>query len=308
LASLVVPYNLNKVSAKMYKRMLVPLDGSPLAEQVVPYARHLADKLDMEIVFLHVCAENQSPSRFMCQSYIDHVAELAGAKKASGALVTGDPAAAIIKYADENFIDLLMLGTHGQSGFGRWTTGSTAHRIISTAKMPVLLIPAEVADKVKLSRWPQNILIPLDGSSVAEAIIPHVKLLTRGSTETNITLLKICEPPDILADYPEAIMSLPWEEHVKRATASVQHTCGLYLDEVKNHFRAGSVEISSEVILGEKDDVAGEIAAFAGAHDGDLIAMSTHGRSGLSEWPFGHVTDKLVRTLNIPLFLFKPRK
>jgi nucleotide-binding universal stress UspA family protein len=223
-------------------------------------------------------------------------------------VLDGDPAKAITKYADENNVDLLLLAAHGQSGFGRWTTGSTAHKIITIAKMPVILIPAEVSSKLKIDEWPRNILVPMDGSPTSESIVPYVRMLTKANREANLILLKICEPPDILADYPEAALDLSWDEHVKRATDSTRHTCGLYLDEVKHHFRADNVQIASEVILGEKDDVTSEIAEFVESHDIDLIAMSTHGRSGFSEWPYGHVTDKLVRSVRIPLFLFKPGK
>jgi nucleotide-binding universal stress UspA family protein len=292
----------------MFKRMLVPLDGSSLAEQLIPFAKRLAEMLNLEVIFLHVCRDNQSPSEFMCRSYINHIAENASTKiAAQGEVILGDPAQAISKYADENIIDLMLLGTHGNSGFGRWTTGSTAHKIITLSKMPVMLIP-HIDDQLNPSNWPRNILLPLDGSPDSESIIPYIRALAKGNRESHLTLLKICAPPDILADYPEAIQELSWDEHVKRATAATRNTCGLYLDEVKEHFRADNVQISSEVLLGEKDDVAGEIAAFAKAHDCDLIAMSTHGRSGYSEWPFGHVTDKLVRSLSIPLFLFKPGK
>jgi nucleotide-binding universal stress UspA family protein len=293
----------------MFKRMLVPLDGSQVAEKVLPFVKQFADRLNLEVIFLHVCSNDQFTSRFMCQSYIEHVAELAGKrKKAQGIIIDGDPAKSVIRFADENFIDLLLLGTHGQSGFGRWMTGSTAHKIIMSAKMPVLLIPAAASSGIKIEMWPRKILIPLDGSPLAESVIPYVKMITRQiKSEFDIELLKICEPPDLLGDYPEAIMPLTWQEHVIKATSASQKACSIYLSNVVENFNPGNAQIRYEVILGDKNNVAGQIVKFAEKNSSDLIAMSTHGRSGISEWPFGHVTDRIVRMVSTPLFLIKPR-
>ena len=123
-----------------------------------------------------------------------------------------------------------------------------------------------------------------------------------------IILLKVCEPPDLLGDYPEASMSLTWEDHVKRATIASQQTCGMYLAYAHKRLEAAGVKTHSEVILGDKDNVAQEIIGYISRSSCDLIAMSTHGRSGLSEWPYGHVTDRLVRTVSVPLFLVRPNK
>ena len=293
----------------MYKRMLVPLDGSPLAAKVLPFAKQIGNNLKLEVIFLHVCGHGQSVSKFICESYIEHVAELSGTQlKARGDVARGDLAKAIITYAEKHDIDLLLLATHGQSGFGRWTTGSTAHKIVTTSKFPVLLVRPNISRNLITSIWPKTILVPLDGSPAAESVLPYVLALAQqGQTHPEVILLKICEGPDLLADYPEAIMSLTWQEHIKRVTAASQHTCGLYLDEVQERFRATGAKVHSEVILGDKDNVAPEIAAYASKRSCDLVAMSTHGRSGISDWPFGHVTDRLLRVASTPLFLIRPK-
>ena len=111
----------------MYQRMLVPLDGSPMAEMVLPYAKQIADRLNLEMFFVHVCSE--SAMKFVCRSYIEHVAELAKTNiSAHGEVIVGDPAKAIIKYGETNRIDLMPIATHGQSGLGGWAIGSIAHK------------------------------------------------------------------------------------------------------------------------------------------------------------------------------------
>lgn len=290
----------------MYKKMLVPLDGSPLAEKVLPYAKQIADSLNMGLVFLHVCQHNES--EFMCKAYIDHVAELPGTKlKAMGEVIDGDPTKAIISYADGHDFDLVLLATHGQSGFGGWTTGRTVHKVITASKIPIMLVRPDMPEKPITHKWPKNILIPLDGSPMSESVFPYIEMLAQqGHLELEVTLLKVCEPPDLLSDYPEGIMPLTWEEHVKRAKTETQNRCSSYLSESAKHLQASGIQIHSDVILGDKDNVAREIADYVNKKTLDLIAMSTHGRSGISEWPFGHVADKLVRTVSVPLFVVRP--
>jgi len=291
----------------MYKKMLIPLDGSPLAEKVLPYAKQIADRLTLEPIFLHICGRDES--KFMCEAYIEHVAELAKTRlEAKGKTASGEPAKTILNYADDHNIDMLLLATHGESGFGGWTTGRTVHRILTASKIPIILVRPDMPVTSISRDWPKTILVPLDGSPMAESVFPHLEMLAQqGRTKLEVILLKVCEPPDLLSDYPEGIMPLTWDEHVKKATVASQHTCGMYLSEAQKHLQASGVQIQLEVILGDKDNVAHEIADFASKRSCDLIAMSTHGRSGISEWPFGHVADKLVRTVSVPLFLVRPQ-
>ena len=278
----------------MYKRMLVPLDGSPLAAKVLPFAKQIGNNLKLEVIFLHVCGHGQFVSKFMCESYIEHVAELSGTQLKA----RGDPAKAIITYAEKHDIDLLLLATHGQSGFGRWTTGSTAHKIVTTSKFPVLLVRPNISRNLITSIWPKTILVPLDGSPAAESVLPYVLALAQqGQTHPEVILLKICEGPDLLADYPEAIMSLTWQEHIKRVTAASQHTCGLYLDEVQERFKATGAKVHSEVILGDKImlplrsprmQARGHVTSLQCPHMGVpelVIGLSDMLRTGFYAWP-----------------------
>jgi nucleotide-binding universal stress UspA family protein len=304
----------------MYKKMLVPLDGSPLAERVLPYARQLARKLGFEIIFLHVCGHSESTSQFMCQAYIKHVAELLRLQsetkekeellngepiKARGEIGNGPIVESISRFVEENSIDLMLLATHGHSGIGGWTIGSIAHKVITTSKTPILLIHPNTLQNTVSYEWPRTILMPMDGSPMAEFVLSYVeKLLYQSGLKPNVVLLRVCEPPDLLADYPEATMSLPWKEHIRKATDASQKACSLYLSDVQKRLEVSGVSTHTEVILG--DNVAHEIIEYVRNKPCDLIAMSTHGRSGISLWPYGHVTDRIVREISAPLFLVRP--
>ena len=117
----------------MYKRMLIPLDGSRLAEEVFVYAKELAGRLDVDLVFLHVCRPEESESSFMRKSYVERIADMvkrqaeevqektgappkAKAIQAIGEIAIGQPAEQILRYTDENGIDLILMATHGRSG------------------------------------------------------------------------------------------------------------------------------------------------------------------------------------------------
>jgi len=290
----------------MYKKMLVPLDGSKLAESVLAFAARLAGRLGLEVTLLHVCDEPSS--EFMCKAYIDHVAATtAKGFTVRGEVATGEAARTILDFARKNRVDLILMATHGRSGISGWTTGSVAHKVLAGAQSPVLLMrPGKPA--IKPDKWPENILVPLDGSPLAEAVLPHIEALAKqGGLEMSALLLRVCEPPVLLADYPEAIQRLTWEEHVKKATAAAEKTCRVYLGDVEKRLGAVGVKVhSTEAALG--DNVADRIAEYLNKHPCDLIAMTTHGKSGASEWPYGRVVDRLIKTTDVPLFLVRPAK
>jgi len=275
----------------MYQRMLVPLD-----------------KLNLEMFFVHVCSE--SAMKFVCRSYIEHVAELAKTNiSAHGEVIVGDPAKAIIKYGETNRIDLMLIATHGQSGLGGWAIGSIAHKLITLSKMPIFLIRPHAGETQISKEWPKKVLMPLDGSSLAESVLLPIETISQqGNSRLELTLLRVCESRDLISDYPEASMPLSWEEHVKAAMAAAEHSCGIYLDDIQTRLQTSGIQTNSQVILGDKDNVSQNIVDYTNKGNYDLIAMSTHGRSAISVWPYGHVADRLVQVLSVPLLLVHPEK
>ena len=143
----------------MFKKILVPLDNSPMAEAALPLARSLAECYGAEIVLLHVntplaiqyyapemmvtVAELEQNARVEANTYIHHMAAnlMDRGIKASAVLKEDLTAAnAILDYADHNGVDLIAMSTHGRSGIGRWLLGSEADKVVHGAKMPVLLV------------------------------------------------------------------------------------------------------------------------------------------------------------------------
>ena len=306
----------------MNKKILVPLDGSELAEKVLPYAIQLTSRFQAETVLLHVFAAGESQSLGMNKVYIEHTAEkvreqlqeIAPKPKLSAGkvpilikseVITGDVASSILKYAEESKIDLIIMSKHGHSGIGHWLMGSVAHKVFSVSRIPVLIIHPVNPDNIVQSGWPRNVLVLLDGSKMSETVLSHVEaLFNQEQCGGEVTLVKVCEPPDLIADYPAAIMRLSWDEHVKQAKSAAKEASLVYLKEKQKQLEAKGIKVNIEVILGENAIPA--ITRYIRERPFDLVAMTTHGHSRMSVWPWGHVADRIIQVNIKPLLLIRP--
>lgn len=147
-----------------------------------------------------------------------------------------------------------------------------------------------------------KILVPLDGSKLAECVLEHVLEIYKKNDNVQVVLLRVCEPLNLLSDYPQN-MPDSWENHVKNMNQFSSQQCGLYLEEFAGKLQEfGVKDIKMESRLG---DAATEIADFAAKNDIDLIIMASHGRSGASRWAFGSVADKVFRSTCVPILLVR---
>jgi nucleotide-binding universal stress UspA family protein len=151
----------------------------------------------------------------------------------------------------------------------------------------------------------QKILVPLDGSAIAESVLPHVQKIAQGSGNPEIVLFRVCEPPVLLADYP-ADLRTEWNEHVEQETGHMHQQCQIYLSQAEKKLRESGLKISVQASLGS--DVAGEIIDYASQNGVDLIIIATHGRSGLSRWAFGSIANKVLQSSPIPVMVVRPEE
>ena len=205
----------------MYKRMLVPLDGSKLSEVVFPYAKELAGRLGLNVILLHVHDPEEVETVPLHRAYIEHKAEVirrqsekvqtkvgigeAGTVQVRGELAAGCPADEILRYAEENDVDLILMATHGRSGIRRWVMGSVADKVLRASRVPVWLVRAGIPEGIVYDKWPKRtILVPLDGSELAEEVLPHVEALAKqgGRELLEVVLLRVYEPLSALGYYP----------------------------------------------------------------------------------------------------------
>ncbi|MBI4285267.1 MAG: universal stress protein [Chloroflexi bacterium] len=144
-------------------------------------------------------------------------------------------------------------------------------------------------------------LVPLDGSKLAESVLPHVIALAKGRDVAEVVLLRICEPPSILADYP-ASLPVSWEKHREQVITDMQNACGLYLDDMERQLREEGFKVRTESRLG---DPADEIGDYASKNEVDIIVMASHGRSGLSKWAYGSVAEKVLHSTCVPVLMVR---
>ena len=293
--------NLSQQGREMpYQKVLVPLDGSELAERAIPYATAIAKSKDSEVILFTVSTDSKELDRPM-KAYIDiNAKELELHKiKVSKAVAYGNVAEEVIKFAEKHKIDLIIISTHGHSGIKRWMMGSVAEKILYGTCTPVLLVKSK-ARKISKVEF-KKILVPLDGSAFSETSLPYVKELTQG-TGSEIILLRISEPPILPADRSPAIKP-SWEEYRDMLMAEIQQQASEYLKKVKADFKAEPTRI--EVILGKATD---SILQVAQKEKVDLIAMTTQGRTGVSRWVYGSVATRIVEESLQPILLIRPSK
>jgi nucleotide-binding universal stress UspA family protein len=291
--------------AKKLKSVLVPLDGSPLAEDALPFAREFSRRLGVEVNLFHVCEPGGEDSRFMCQVYVDRTAETLqpgdDELPIKSLAVLGKAADEIIDHARDNDIDFILMATHGRSGMGKWLLGSTADKVLRASPVPVLLVRAGARlEAARVQELGRTLLVPLDGSEYAESVLPYVEALAAGAgpVKTKVILLRVYERPFVTADYPEP----DWEAHVERIVGQFRKAAEDYLAGIKGKL-AGDLDVSTVVLEGNP---AEQIVRYAQEHALEMIVMATHGNSALAQWEFGSTADKVVRNSRSPVFLVRP--
>lgn len=302
----------------------MPLDGSELAEAVFPYAKELAGCLGTEVVLLHIANPTLRDFEPMTRAYVEHAAD--SIRKAAeeaqrkarikepkpvrvhGDLATGYPAEEILRYADENDIGLILIARHGRSGKVRWAIGSVADKIMRSAKEPVWLVPAGEPDQTPFDQWPtRTIVAPLDGSEMAESVLPQLETLAGlGSPDqVTIALLRVCEPPAMPTYYTPELSEVPlsWGQYAQQETNRCKQSSAEYLAKLEARFKAAGVNVRPEVVVGKASD---EVISFVKRNPYSIVVMATHGRSGLSRLVYGSVAASVLVGVTNPILMVKP--
>jgi len=289
---------------KMYERILVPLDGSKLAEQVFPPVVELARVFGSEVVLAEVCEPGENEYRQACQLYINNEAEqlrksLTGsAANVRTAVLSGKAAEQILDYAEENDISLITILSHGRSGIAPWSLGGTANKVLQRVGVPLIVVRAkETPEEPAKAGLFSRILVPLDGSERSAAVLPYVTELAK-KLESDVTLLQVVEP----GKHVHTIGGLDYIPYRDRDINSAKTSTQRYLDEVSSKFVRAKATVRSEVRVG---DSAREIIKLAAETGCSLIAMSSHGYSGIEAWAHGSVTGKILQASK-QSFMFVP--
>jgi len=306
----------------MYLKILVPLDGSDLAECVLPHVDALTgDREDARITFLYVVQRLDVPltdasykkrieadGKKAAEGYLKKLTANSKYKnRASGKVLIGKVADTIIDYAARNKTDLIVMATHGRSGIiSHWFYGSVAEKVVHGTKIPIWLVKAASCDKVSYAHNRKlSVLVPLDGSKVAESVFQHLKELSKQlpKNKLDIVLTRVCEifaPP---ISYPPPI-SMSWEEYLKYETRRCKKICQEYLIHVQDRLNKYGLKTRTEVPEGNPAEV---LIGYINKNRIDLVIMSTHGRTGISKWAFGSIAEKVLKGAQCPILLIRAK-
>lgn len=319
----------------MFQRILIPLDGSPRAEQAVPVAARIARASGGSVLLLQVVSLPidyggglaQTPLLMeqvietelaVASSYLDRVAkarELTGIETTTDVMF-GLPAQDILAVAESRSVDLIVMCSHGRTGFTRWVLGSVAQKVVRHCPVPVLVLrEGEAVPPASPMNAARSIsaLVTLDGSLLAEAALaPAANLVAALAAPAQGTLHLMQVVKVFPKTEEEGFVSQLNREALARAEA--------YLATVKERaqetFSDLKLSISWSVAL--DSDVADAIIGTAehgeriegaeGFSSSALIVMSTHGRGGLERWMIGSVTERVLTTTKLPMLIVRPTK
>ena len=289
-----------------YHKILLPLDGSPLAEHVLDHIGWLATPAQTELCLVSVIeswryaaaspdfalADLITPVRLGMQEYLQTQQtklQAAGYQVATH-VIEGDAASVILNLVQTEGIDLVAMSSHGRSGFVRWALGSVAERVIHGAQIPVFLV--RETTEPRQSKL-QTILLPLDGSVTAEQALPEAQALAKAN-QAHLLLVQVIQKLD------EGSQRLLFKDETaaKATFAEWRGQAEAYLAAVAARVTASGVACDYRVAVDNPDR-----AICAMSNHADLIVMGTHGRSGLARWVYGSVANKVLRGASCPLLL-----
>jgi nucleotide-binding universal stress UspA family protein len=326
----------------MFRRIMVPLDGSSLAERALPVAARLARASGGTLVFVEVVNQTLTYSPYPMGAFDVPPVDLYDAEKGAWAylkevtaraelagiahetyVVSGPVAVSIIQAVADHHGDLLVLSSHGRAAVARWVLGSVAQKLARHAPVPVLVLRSDTPSLTRTQAGEQylpfEVLVPLDGSPLAEAALqPADELLTAlsGSSPATLRLLRVVELPPVPGNDDKPQLR---EELDANASEAMLREAQTYLSHVADRMRAlpnfgRHVTIATTTLL-DDDTTQGILDGAHGRQFGRppqetpavaAIVMATHGRGGLDRWAMGSVTERVLHESRFPLLIVPP--
>jgi nucleotide-binding universal stress UspA family protein len=292
---------------KTYKKILMPTDFSQNAQQALRYASMIAKKLDADLTLLHVLTVHELDPHNIEHNFPDIGDFYAHMERATNAHLDNidinfdhyhtetirgiSPADEIIKYADKNEFELIIMGTHGRSAISHFLMGSVAERVVRHAPCPVITVAHQEKETYRLPTI-NKIVLPIDFSEFSKQVVEYAVDLAK-VFDAKIEFLHILDqrvhPSYYIVGHDFFLTAEP--ELPEKALKTLQ--------EFISDISPSGVVFSYAVQEGVPHN---GILEFAESVDADLIMMTTHGLSGLEKMLIGSTTEKVVRKANMPVF------
>jgi nucleotide-binding universal stress UspA family protein len=299
----------------MYNKMLIPLDGSKTAEKVLPYARHLAGhfKMPVELIAVIDIAEMAAhmptvKARFLdtmvedavraSETYLSGIAGTFKGVTVKTAVEKGRAEDTIIEKAGGYKDILIAMATHGRSGLNRFLLGSVAEKVLRGTANPLLLVRATETASADGEAALKTVIVPLDGSEVAEQALPAAADMAK-KLGVEMVLFRAYHIPYNAYSGDEGFYAVKFDELIAGLREETDEYLQKKVAEVK---RLGVEKVSA---LSKEGFAGDEIIALGRSTPNGLIAMSSHGRSGVQRWVLGSVAETVVRHTANPVLVIR---
>jgi nucleotide-binding universal stress UspA family protein len=298
----------------VYKHILVPLDGSTFAEAALPLALALTRKTNASLHLVSVVepipafayAEWEPAALDWSTQYLDSVAERISAN-AGGDVTTAVRSGRVVETLGAEItklgVDLVVMATHGRGVLSRAWLGSVADAFMREADVPVLFVHPEEGEAPAPDSLDdfETLLIPLDGSELSESALAHATEFGELFGSAYHLTRVVAYPLEIASPYLPHTVQLNQE-----ILAEAKDNAALYLEQQADKMRKRGLRVTVSVAVDPQ--AAHGILSEAEEVGCDLLAMSTHGRTGVSRVVLGSAADKVLRGAHIPVLLYKPPK
>ena len=330
------------IESSLFRRIVVPLDGTDEAEGILPYVCEIAGKAGIPLLLHSVVDPDaiefptstakppmQTPvqsgssgqlayelrpsrpieeSRFMYKDQVEagliataenRIEEIASRLRDEGVdaevrVTLGKPAEEILKVADEGGCGIISMSTHGRNPIVRSILGSVTDRVVHSSTLPILTIAPGKADRhqERVEAALASVIAPLDGSELAERALPYAEELAR-SLSLKVILTRV-----VTYQYP--VYAISGYANLPNLTDELVWEATTYLEGVARGLKRKGLEVRHRVLRGVPTH---ELLHLAHQTPKDIIVMTTHGRSGLSRWMMGSVTEAMIRASGDPVLV-----
>ncbi len=302
----------------MFEKILVPLDGSPLAQGILPYVMLLARGFQSRVILFHAAEallDQESPEqepyadeameriRPLAENYLEGVAAELRREglDVDTQVVKGKATREVMRFAEQEDVDLIAMSIHSRSGLTRWVVGSVVDRLLRASHRSLLLVrpPDEIAGGEATARL-SKIVVPLDGSPPAEWALPFAEELGK-VLNLEVTLIQVIGIETTVQFSPMAPVTWAVPADVLQRLDVVASG---YLKGLARELERKGLSVQWEVLRGPPGP---RIIEFARQTPDCLVAMTSHGRSGFRRWILGSVANEVVRHTGEPVLIIRSR-
>ena len=300
----------------MINHILVPLDGSTLAECVLPHVVAIAPVTHARVTLLHVLQTLQNgrgsavvdPIEWHLQKqnlekYLDQIVNhlsQSGILGVERVILEGGPATSVVDFARSNNVDLIVLSTHGQSGLSGWNVSSVVQKILLRSYKSILLVRAYLPSYTETMKIRyKRLFVGLDCSARSEYVLPFAINLAQ-FYKAQLILETVIEKPRMINRMP---VSQEVAEVANEFVEKNQQAASHYFKQLLAQFSTKDLKIKTHISIG--DNAIAVLHDMAEESNADLVLLVAHGETGERRWPYGSVATSFIAHGNTSLLIMQ---